>query len=114
MEESYVGKTLPNENGEEYIILNEVTYKSIPFVYAMKIMPNEEEGEKIFFQIATENEDIHLVNIDSPKMIDALFSAMFKQNAKEDKPRRIKENESIQDYFAYLEEYYRSKVVTIM
>ena len=113
MEENYVGKTLKNENNEEFVVLSQIRYKNIPCVYAMKVQENDEEGEKSFFQIASDN-GIYLVSINSPKMIETLFDVMFKENANNEKPRKIKDNESIPDYFAYLDDYYKTKVTTIL
>ena len=112
MEESLVGKTLRDEKDEEYIVLTELTYKDIPCVYAMKVLEAEKEGEKLFFQLTTDD-PVKLVNIKSKKMLVALSDTLFKGEIVE-KPRKIKEDESIADYLAYLDEFYRSKVVTIM
>jgi len=111
--ESLIGKTLKNEKDEEYIVLSELNFKNIPCVYAMKVMPDESEGEKTFFQVTGDSE-IKLVNITSKKMLNALIEKMFAQNKQEDKPRKIKEDESIANYLAYLDEYYKTKVVTII
>ena len=113
MEESFVGKTLRNEKDEEFIVLSELTYKDIPCVYAMKVLEEEKEGEKMFFQLTTDD-NIKLVNIKSKKMLLALSETLFNGAKADDKPRRIKEEESIADYLAYLDDFYRSKVVTIM
>ena len=113
MEESLVGKTFRDEKDEEYVVLTELTYKGIPCVYAMKVLEEEKEGEKMFFQL-TNDENIKLVNIKSKKMLQALSDTFFNQTTMDNKPRRIKEDESISDYLAYLDEFYRSKVVTIM
>ena len=113
MEESFVGKTLRDEKDEEYIVLSELTYKNIPCVYAMKVLEEEKEGEKMFFQLTTDD-NIKLVNIKSKKMLVALSETLFNQTVGDNKPRKIKEDESIADYMAYLDEFYRTKVVTIM
>lgn len=113
MERDYVGKTLKNEQMEDYVVLKEVTYKNIPCVYAMQVKETE-DGEKKFFQISIENGEAKLVNIKSPKMIASLSEIMFKEEENIDRPRKIKENESIPEYLAYLDDYYKSKVVTIM
>jgi len=113
MEESFVGKTLRDEKDEEYVVLMELTYKNIPCVYAMKVREDNEEGEKMFFQL-TNDENIKLVNIKSKKMLEALAECLFNKTALDNNPRKINENESIADYLAYLDEYYKSKVVTIM
>ena len=111
--EDYVGKTLKDDSGKDYIILSQITYKNIPCVYAMEVKEDNEEGNKLFFQIKNDN-DIYLVSIDSPKMIVSLQELLFKKNIQEDKPRKIKDDESIADYLAYLEDYYKSRVVTII
>ena len=113
MENSYVGQTLKDDKNEEYVILSQVKYKNIPCAYAMKSSSDDEKGEKKFFQIIDDG-NTHLVAIDSPKMIEALYDVMFKENIKEGKPRRIKDNESITDYFAYLDDFYKTKVNTIL
>lgn len=109
----YVGKTLKNEKEEEYLILNELEYKGIACVYGMKVMPNNEEGEKAFFQLSSDS-SISLVTITSKKMISALSHLLFEENKGDDEPRKIMDNESIPDYLAYLDEFYKGKVVTIM
>ena len=111
--ESFIGKTLKNEKDEDYIILSEFTIKEIPCVYAMKIEKEDKEGEKNFFQI-TNDEAPSLVNIKSKKLIKALTEALYQQTKGDDKPRRINPDESIQAYLAYLDEFYRTKVVTII
>ena len=111
--ETLVGKSLKNEKDEDYIVLSEFTVKEIPCVYAMKLETDEKEGEKGFFQI-TGVENPSLVNIKSKKLLKSLNDALFEQVKGEDKPRKIKEDESIQDYLAYLDEFYKSKVVTVM
>ncbi|MBE6155804.1 MAG: hypothetical protein E7164_03500 [Firmicutes bacterium] len=113
MKESFVGKTLRDEKDEEYIVLTELTYQNIPCVYAMKVLENEKEGDKLFFQL-TGDEDVKLVSIKSKKMLLALSETLLKGGNLDDKPRKIKEEESIADYLAYLDDFYRSKVVTIM
>ena len=47
-------------------------------------------------------------------MLVALSETLFNQTVGDNKPRKIKEDESIADYMAYLDEFYRTKVVTIM
>lgn len=113
MEESLIGKVLRDEKDLEYVVLKELTYKSIPCVYAMKVEENDAEGEKIFFQVTTD-ETVHLVNIKSKKMLAALADCLFNETALDNKPRKINEDESIASYLAYLDEFYKSKVVTIM
>ena len=113
MEENYVGQTLQNEEGQEYIVLSQILHKNIPCVYGMQVLENNEEGEKKFFQLVNDD-GIKLVSIQSPKMIEELFTETFKQKAVGEKPRKIKKEESIADYFAYLDDYYKSKVVTIV
>ena len=113
MEENYVGKALKDDKGEEYVILSQIRYKSLPCVYAMKNVAEGEKGEKIFFQVVIDTVP-HLMEIRSEKMKKALYDLMFKESLKEEKPRRIKDNESITDYFAYLDEYYKTKVTTIL
>ena len=111
MKESYEGKTLKNEQGIEYIVLKELNYKSIPCVYAMQVMPNDEEGEKQLFQITEEG---ILIDIKSKKILKNLSEMMFREQAKNEKPRKIREDESIESYLAYLDEYYKTKIVTII
>ena len=67
---------------------------------------NEEYKENVDFLVETD--------IKSKKMLLALSDTLFNQTTLDNKPRKIKENESIADYLAYLDEFYRSKVVTIM
>ena len=113
MEESIVGKILKDEKDIEYVVLKELTYKSIPCVYAMKVEENDEQGEKMFFQVTTDD-TARLVNIKSKKMLNALADCLFNETALDNKPRKIKDDESIASYLAYLDEFYKSKVVTIM
>lgn len=113
MEEVLIGKTFRDEKDEEYVVLKELTYKGIACVYAMKVREDNEEGEKMFFQL-TNDENIKLVNIKSEKMLEALADSLFNQTALDNKPRKINENESIAEYLAYLDEFYKSKVITIM
>ena len=42
------------------------------------------------------------------------MDALYEQSKGDDKPRRINPDESIQAYLAYLDEFYRSKIVTII
>lgn len=102
MEENYVGKTLQNDKDEEFVVLSQVCYKNLLCVYAMKSLPNDAEGDKAFFQVSGSKKK-RLVPINSPKMTKALYDMMFKNNAKEAKPRKIKEDESITEYFNYLD-----------
>lgn len=108
--DSFVGKTLTNDKGESFVILNQLYYKSILCCYAMKVMENDVPGEEKFFQII----DNKLMDIGSKKMISMLNDLLFKQNENNNKPRKIKENESIESYFAYLDDYYKKKVVAII
>ena len=112
--EDFVGKTLKHENGHNYIILSQLTYKNIPCVYAMEVNDDNQEGEKLFFQIKKDNDIIYLVGIDSPKMVVSLKELLFKKNFQEQKPRKIEAEESIADYLSYLEDYYKSRIVTIV
>lgn len=113
MNGSYVGKTLRNEKEEEYLVLNEITYKNIDCVYAVKVTNDGSEGKKEFFQLSQDS-SVSLVTITSKKMISALSAALFEENKPSDAPRKILPNESIMDYLAYLDEFYKGKVVTIM
>lgn len=106
-----IGKTLKDENNDEYIVLNELNFKNIPCVYTAKITSNEEEGKKQFFQLSKEGE-LSLVTINSKKMISSLNESLIKYTQEHDNPRKIEENESIPDYLAYLDDYYKSKIVT--
>ncbi len=111
--ESLVGKSLKDEKDEEYIVLSEFVVKDIPCVYAMKLEKDEKEGEKKFFQL-TKDEIPSLVNIKSKKMLSTLTDALYQSTKGDEKPRKIEENETIQAYLAYLDEFYKTKVVTIM
>ncbi len=113
MEKDYVGKTIKTENGEVFVVLGQVKYKNIQCVYAMKTTNDDSEGEKRFFQI-TNGEKKQLVAVESKKMVDTLLDIMFKENMKTKKPRKIKDNESITDYFAYLDDYYKTRVNTVL
>lgn len=105
-----IGKSLKDENNEEYVVVNELNFKNIPCVYTVKVTDDNSEGEKRFFQLSKEGE-IKLVSIKSKKMINSLNESLIKINQKNDKPRKINDDESIQDYLAYLDEYYKSKIV---
>lgn len=112
--DSCVGKTLRNVKGEEFIVLTELSCKGIPCVYAMKVEENEKEGEKQFFQLSKDNEELTLIVIKSKKMLASLTEALFEKTKGDNKPRKIEETESISEYLAYLDEFYKSKVVTIL
>lgn len=105
-----IGKALKDENNEEYVVVNELNFKSIPCVYTVKVTSDGTDGEKRFFQVAKEGEE-RLVSIKSKKMISSLNESLIKMTQVNDKPRRIEENESIPDYLAYLDEYYKSKII---
>jgi len=105
-----IGKTLLNEKDEQYLILKVIDYKGIKCAYAMKVMNKDEEGEKSIFQL---NEN-RLVTINSKKMINELTQMLIDSKDIVDKPRKIKKDESIKDYMKYLDEYYKTRVVTIM
>lgn len=113
MQEGYVGKTLRNEKDEEFIILNELSYKNIDCVYAMRVTKDNTEGEKLFFQLSSDA-NVSLVSINSKKMIKALSEELFHETKTDDNPRRIKPEESVADYLKYLDEFYKSKIVTSM
>ena len=113
MEESFVGKTLKNDKGQEFIVLSQVRYKSLPCVYAMLHDGKDNDKEKSFFQISLGKKP-RLVEIKSEKMKKALYELMFKETIKDEKPRKINDKESITSYFEYLDDYYKNKVTTII
>ena len=111
MSEDLVGKVLMNEKKESYIVLSMLSYKSIPCVLAQAIMDDGTEGENKFFQLST-GDDISLVDIKSKKILNALKEYIDSQRT--DIPRKIKENESIPSYLAYLDDFYKTKVISNM
>ena len=110
---NYVGKTLKGKDGKEYIILSELNHKNIPCAYVMELLKDDKDGEKKFMQIITDESGIYLIDIASEKMLNELADFEFKKGSSE-KPRKIKEDESISDYFTYLDDFYKAKVVTIL
>ena len=111
--ESFVGKSLKNTDGEEYIVLSEFNIKDINCVYAMKVEQDDKEGDKRFYQL-TSDEIPTLVNIKSNKLIKSLNEALTDQIKNNEKPRKIKEDESIQEYLSYLDEFYRSRLTSVI
>lgn len=108
MNEDLVGKVLLNEKKESYIVLSMLSYKSIPCVLAQEMNDDGSEGEKKFFQLST-GDETSLVGIKSKKILNALTEYM--ESKRTDIPRKIKENESIPDYLAYLDDFYKTKVI---
>jgi hypothetical protein len=111
--ESLVGKSLKNEQNVDFIVLSEFSCKGIPCAYAMKIEKEEKEGIKQFFQVTNE-EHPSLMEIKSEKMIKNLVETLEHQMKEDAKPRKIREDESISQYLAYLDDFYRSRIVTIL
>lgn len=107
---NYIGKTLKDEKDEEYLILKVINYKGISCAYAMKVLENNEEGEKKIFQLSKNS----LISIDSKKMIEDITQMLIESNDIVDKPRKIKDDESIADYLKYLDDYFKTRIVTIM
>ena len=105
MNDELKGKILKNEKDEDYLVINSLVYKNILCAYAMKTDDNE---NKQFFQVSNEK----LISIQSDKMIKELTVAFFEDSTSDDMPRKIKENETIVDYMNYLDEYYKTKVVS--
>lgn len=103
-----VGKILKDAKDEEYKVLNELRYKNIACVYAQKV-GKENENIKKFFQL-TGDDDIAIVEVISKKLISGLNDALFELTKPNDKARKIEEKESIADYLAYLDEFYKTKV----
>ena len=77
---------------------------------SVKVLDNNEEGEKKIFQLSKNS----LISIDSKKMIGDITQMLIDSNDIVDKPRKIKENESISDYLKYLDDYFKTRIVTIM
>lgn len=105
-----VGKTLVNETGESYIILKVINYKGIKCAYAMALTEDSGEKEKKIFQISGKT----LISIESKKMVSDITQMLIDSNDIKDTPRKIKNNEEISDYLKYLDDYYKTRVVTIM
>lgn len=105
-----VGKTFVNETGENYIILKVINYKGIKCAYAMALTEDGSEGEKKIFQISEKT----LISIESKKMVSDITQMLIDSNDIKDTPRKIKNNEEISDYLKYLDDYYKTRVVTIM
>ena len=60
------------------------------------------------------NEISKELNIDSKKMIEDITQMLIESNDIVDKPRKIKDDESIADYLKYLDDYFKTRIVTIM
>ncbi len=109
MKESYVGKELVNLQDETYLILNELVYKNIKCVFAQK----KGTEDRCFFQLS--DDDVpKLIAINSEKLLDSLSKELLEESRKDNKPRKIGENESIADYLAYLDDFYKGQLSTII
>ena len=80
------------------------------FIYYNENLENNEEGEKKIFQLSKNS----LISIDSKKMIEDITQMLIESNDIVDKPRKIKDDESIADYLKYLDDYFKTRIVTIM
>ena len=109
----YIGKTLKDEKDEDYIVLKLLDYKGIICAYAMKVTDNEDDGEKRIFQFSKDNGG-SLISIESKKMINDITNMLIETKDIIDKPRKIKDGESIADYLKYLDEFYKTRIVTRM
>ena len=89
-----VGKTLCDETGEEYVVLKLINYKSIKCAYAVSV----NSDEKKIFQVSGNG----LISIDSKKMINDITQMLIDSKDIKDEARKIKDGESIADYFKYL------------
>ncbi len=101
-----VGKTLCDETSNEYVVLKIINYKAIKCAYAA----NVNTDEKKIFQVSGNN----LISIDSKKMINDITQMLIDSNDIKDEARKIKDNESIADYFKYLDEFYKTRINTVM
>lgn len=101
-----VGKTLCDETGEEYVVLKLINYKSIKCAYAVSV----NSDEKKIFQVSGNG----LISIDSKKMINDITQMLIDSKDIKDEARKIKDGESIADYFKYLDEFYKTRINTIM
>lgn len=109
MKESYEGKELVNMQDETYLILNELVYKNIKCVFAQK----KGTEERCFFQLS-DDEVPKLIAINSEKLLDSLSKELLEQSRKDNKPRKIMPEENIADYLAYLDEFYKGQLTTII
>ena len=98
-----VGKTLCDETGEEYVVLKLINYKAIKCAYAVSVK-NE------IFQVSGNG----LISIDSKKMINDITQMLIDSKDIKDEARKIKDGETIADYFKYLDEFYKTRINTIM
>ncbi|CDE38457.1 unknown [Mycoplasma sp. CAG:472] len=101
-----VGKTLCDETGEEYVVLKLINYKAIKCAYAVSV----NSDEKKIFQVSGNG----LISIDSKKMINDITQMLIDSKDIKDEARKIKDGEAIADYFKYLDEFYKTRINTIM
>ncbi len=101
-----VGKTLCDETGEEFVVLKLINYKTIKCAYAASVSSDE----KKIFQVSGNG----LISIDSKKMINDITQMLIDSKDIKDEARKIKDGESIADYLKYLDEFYKTRINTIM
>ena len=105
MKNDLVGKQLLNEKDESFTVLAVVSYKGINCAYCKNATC---DGK--FFQISLDNQS--LVSIESKKILNALTECL-KNEEKNREPRKINEGESVTDYLTYLDDFYKTKIISI-
>lgn len=110
MNENLVGKVLKNENEEDYMVISVLSYKGLLCAYCEQLLDGK-KGRKDYFQVTPGNDG--LISIASTKILKALRECN-EEARRNIKPRKIKQNEKISDYFNYLDNFYKSNVVNNM
>ncbi len=69
-----IGNIVTLENGDEYLLLEELTKNGNRYVYSVKVLPDETPtNEYIIFQAIKSDDGEYLKNIDTKEEYDALI-----------------------------------------
>lgn len=71
-----IGNIVTLENGDEYLLLEELTMNGNRYVYSVKVLPDETPtNEYIIFQAIKSDDGEYLKNIDTKEEYDSLIEA---------------------------------------
>ena len=75
-----VGNIITLENNEEYLVLDQITYNNVKYIYSVRTIDNDNlTDEYLIFEVIKDNDGEYIKAIDDKKLYDELIQ-QFKES----------------------------------
>lgn len=75
-----VGNIITLENNEEYLVLDQITYNNVKYIYSVRTIDNDNlTDEYLIFEVIKDNDGEFIKAIDDKKLYDELIQ-QFKES----------------------------------